>query len=448
MHSISRSIAVILNTFSILFTLPTWEHMQILLVGSILCQGVRRVSSILRVMGLAREKRFEKYHRVFNRAKWNSVAGAKILLGLLLQLLPAKFPPLIVVDETIERRKGKKISAKGCYRDACRSTERTVIKCVGLKWICLMLIVPLPWSSRPWALPFMTILAPTKQYHEKRGRQHKTSIDWTIIALRIISRWLRRSWTLLGDGGFACIRLGHVCRKNNVTLISRLRLDAALYDFALPPISGQRGRHREKGIRSSALAKLTHHITTDGQEVYVTWYGGMKKQLRMLSGVNLWYSSGEKPLPIRWVLVIDPSKNKSEAFFSTDLNLSPQQIINSYVLRWNIEVTFEEVRARLGMETQRQWSERAIARTTPTLLSLFSFVCLFGKEILQTQALPILSTAWYDKKGEATFSDILAIVRRNILVSSYFNDSVVEADYVKIKTQQWESLLDQLCLAA
>lgn len=448
MHSTSRSIAVILNTFSVLFTLPTWDHIQILLVGSILCQGARRVSSILRVMGLAREKRFEKYHRVFNRAKWNSVAGAKILLGLLLQLLPAKFPLLIVVDDTIERRKGNKISAKGCYRDACRSTEKVVVKCFGLKWICLMLIVPLPWSSRPWALPFMTILAPAKQYNKNRGRQHKTSIDWTIIALRIISRWLKRSWTLLGDGGFACIRLGHACLKNNVTLISRLRLDAALYNFAPPPINGQRGRHREKGTRITALAKLEHSVTTDGQEAYVAWYGGIKKQLRMLSDVNLWYSPGEKPLPIRWVLVIDPSNNKSEAFFSTDLNLAPQQIINFYVLRWNIEVTFEEVRARLGMETQRQWSERAIAKTTPTLLALFSLVCLFGKEMLQTQSLPILSTAWYDKKGEATFSDILAIVRRNIWASSYFNDSTVEADYVKIKEKQWESLLDQLCLAA
>ncbi len=142
------------------------------------------------------------------------------------------------------------------------------------------------------------------------------------------------------------------------------------------------------------------------------------------------------------------NNNKSEAFFSTDLNLSPQQIINFYVLRWNIEVTFEEVRARLGMETQRQWSERAIAKTTPTLLALFSLVCLFGKEILQTQSLPILSTAWYDKKGGATFSDILAVVRRNILASSYFNDSTIEADYVKIKAHKWESLLDQLCLAA
>lgn len=128
-----RGITSILNAFSVMFTLPTWQHVQVLLTGAILCQGARRVSSILRVMGLTHEKRFEKYHRVLNRAKWNSMIGAKILLGLLVALLPPSFPILIVIDDTIERRRGKKIKAKGCYRDACRSTEEMVITCFGLK---------------------------------------------------------------------------------------------------------------------------------------------------------------------------------------------------------------------------------------------------------------------------------------------------------------------------
>jgi len=177
MQSLPRRMAAIFNSFSPLFTVPTWAHVQVLLMGAILCQGARRVSSILRVMGLSQEKRFEKYHRVMNRAKWSSLAGAKILLGLLIQLLPASLPILIVVDDTIERRKGKKIKAKGCYRDACRLTEKLIVKCFGLKWVCLMLIVPLPWCKRPWALPFMTILAPSKKANKTANRPHKTSID-------------------------------------------------------------------------------------------------------------------------------------------------------------------------------------------------------------------------------------------------------------------------------
>jgi hypothetical protein len=146
----------------------------------------------------------------------------------------------------------------------------------------------------------------------------------------------------------------------------------------------------------------------------VDWYGGAKKKVRLLSGIHLWYSPGEKPLLIRWVLVVNPDTNKAEAFFSTDVKLAPEQIINWFVLRWNIEVTFEETRAHFGIETQRQWSDKAISRTTPCLMALFSLVCLCAIEMLKNQALPILSTAWYNKQSEATFSDIIAFVRRSI----------------------------------
>jgi hypothetical protein len=448
MQSLPRGMAAVLNSFSHLFTLPTWAHVQILLMGAILCQGARRVSTILRVMGLSQEKRFEKYHRVLNRAKWNGITGAKILLGLLIQLLPDSFPILIVVDDTIERRKGKNIKAKGCYRDACRSTQKLIVKCFGLKWVCLMLIVPLPWCKRPWALPFMTILAPSKKANKAANRPHKTSIDWTILAMRVIARWLKRPFILIGDGGFACIRLGHASVKRNITLVSRLRLDVALYELAPDPGKGKLGRRREKGKRFTSLKQLATDLTQPWRDAQVTWYGGETKQVRMLSGINLWYSAGDKPLLLRWVLVFDVEKNQTEAFFSTDINLEPEQIVNYFVLRWNIEVTFFETRAHLGIETQRQWSDKAIARTTPMLMSLFSLICLFAIELLKKQTLPILSSSWYNKKGEATFADILAFVRRDIWASWNFNDSSFEGEYVKIKPDRWDGLLDQLSRAA
>lgn len=448
MQSLPRGMATVLNSFSHLFTFPTWVHVQVLLMGAILCQGARRVSSILRVMGLSQEKRFEKYHRVLNRAKWNSLAGSKILLGLLVQLLPASLPILIVVDDTIERRCGKKIKAKGYYRDACRSTEKLIVKCFGLKWVCLMLVVPLPWCKRPWALPFMTILAPSKKANKAKNRPHKTSVDWTVLAIRVIARWLKRPFILIGDGGFACIRLGHACFKHNVTLVSRLRLDVALYELAPTPGQGQVGRRREKGNRVTSLKQLAQDIMQPWRDVTVTWYGGETKQVRILSGINLWYSSGEKPLLIRWVLVFDPDKNQTEAFFSTDVKLEPEKIVNYFVLRWNIEVTFFETRAHLGIETQRQWSDKAIARSTPMLMSLFSIICLFAIEMLKSKSLPIVSSAWYDKKGEATFADILAFVRRDIWAFRNFNDSRFDGEYVKIQEDEWETLLNQLAQAA
>ena len=167
MTPLSEAIIAILTPFAPLFTRPVWGHVHVLLIGAILCRGPRTVASVLRVMGLGDEKRFEKYHRVLSRARWSGLQGARILLGLLVMLLPPGWPVLVGIDETVERRDGRRIKAKGCYRDAVRSSEKVVVKCYGLQWISMMLLVPLPWSSRVWALPFLTVLAPSKRANEQ-----------------------------------------------------------------------------------------------------------------------------------------------------------------------------------------------------------------------------------------------------------------------------------------
>ena len=199
-------------------TAPTWKKAQTLIMGAFLCSGPRRITAILRVLGKSNEKRFEKYHRVLSRDRWSCIACSKVLLGLLIALLPRTMPLLILVDETVERRKGKKIRAKGCYRDAVRSTGKRVVKCFGLKWICMSLIVPLPWSKRPWALPFLTVLAPSEKANKEQGKQHKTTVDWTRVMVRLVTRWLKRPWVLIGDGAYACIQLGHDCQAMGVPL--------------------------------------------------------------------------------------------------------------------------------------------------------------------------------------------------------------------------------------
>ena len=148
MLPLPETIITLLVPFAPLFTRPVWGHAQVLLIGALLCRGPRTVAAVLRVMGLVEEKRFEKYHRVLSRARWSGLQGAKILLGMLIGLLPPGWPVWVGVDETIERRQGRKIKAKGRYRDAVRSTKKVVVKCYGLKWISMMLLVPLPWSTR------------------------------------------------------------------------------------------------------------------------------------------------------------------------------------------------------------------------------------------------------------------------------------------------------------
>jgi hypothetical protein len=312
----------------------------------------------------------------------------------------------------------------------------------------MMLIVPLPWCKRSWALPFLTILAPSKKSNEKAGRRHKTSLDWTRQMVKLISRWLQRSWILVGDGAYACMDLAAACIKQNVTLISRLRLDAQLFHF--PVIENKKkGRKPIKGKRIH-LKELLVDQKQNWQTGVANWYGGEKKTIEYLTFVCLWYHAGQMPIQLRIVLVKTPNgKNEAETFFSTDVDLEPVQIINYFVLRWNIEVTFEETRAHLGVETQRQWSDKAISRTTPLLMGLYSLITLVALRMNQVKALISMEvTSWYDKNGELTFSDILALVRRDIWFQKNFSKSEKKPDLNKYMDETINALIYQLSMAA
>ncbi len=438
----------IITVFACEFNRPTWKKIQTLLIGAILCRGPRRVTSILRVMNLGQERNFSKYHRVLNHASWNGIALSKILLGLLIKLIPESWPILVAVDETLERRKGKMIKAKGVYRDAVRSSQSHLVTSYGLKWECMTLIVSLPWCRRSWALPFLTVLSPSKKSNEAAGRRHKTSIDWTRQMVILISRWLNKAaWILVGDGAYACMALAQTCIDRNVTLLSRLRLDAQLFEFPVH-LPKKLGRKPVKGKRIE-LRKLLEDPKQTWVSLNVNWYGGIQKTIECLSFTCLWYHAGEPPVTLRIVLVKTPDgKNSAETFFSTDITLEPVQIINWFILRWNIEVTFAETRMHLGVETQRQWSDKAIHRTTPLLMALYSLLTLIALEMNKKKALVVAeTTSWYDKKGELTFTDIILAVRRS-LWSIRFSKSENGEDSLKIINQNTKYILDQLALAA
>ncbi len=277
----SDTIISVLGAFAPLFSARVWSHADVLLTGAILCRAARTVTSCLRVMGLGNERHFTNYHRVLNRARWSGIAGARILLGLLVALVPADVPLLIGVDETIERRGGVKIKAKGCYRDAVRSTHKHVVRCFGLKWLSFQLLVSLPWSQRAWGLPFFTVLTPSESANQAAGRRHKTSIDWSPQLVHVVSRWLKagrwlkadrcagRKVYLIGAGGFACVRLAHGCLQHGWSLISKLRLDARLFDFPGEPVPGKRGPKPQKGKRLTSLKSRLDQARRHGEEATV-----------------------------------------------------------------------------------------------------------------------------------------------------------------------------------
>ena len=283
-YSLPAQILSILIPFAQLFSKPCWKKAQFLCVGAILCQGARRISSILHVMGIADQKGFERYHRFLNRDQWSPLLGSKILLGLLIAIVSNHQILIVVLDETIERRKGKNIKAKGCYRDAVRSTQSHVVTCFGLKWLSMCLIVKLPWSKRPWALPFLTFLHYSKDCDEKRGHAHRTTTDYVKISARVLRWWIpKRSWIMLGDGGFASIEMAQACLTNRGHLISRLRIDARLYSPPEERPLGKRGRRAMKGKRIETFKSMLENKLLIWQQADVLWYGGAMKTIEYRS---------------------------------------------------------------------------------------------------------------------------------------------------------------------
>jgi len=439
----------LIQVFAPLFSNLVWQHAQVLLIGTVLTPGQRTVTAALRIMGLNAERHFQTYHRVLNRAAWSSWALSRELLKLLVQTF-AKFGPVIVgLDDTIERRRGAQIKAKGIYRDPVRSSQSHFVKASGLRWLSLMLLVPIPWAQRVWALPFLTILAPSQRYYAKKKRAHKKLTDWARQGILQLRRWLpKRALVIVADSSFAVLLLLWRVQQlaQPICMIVRFRLDAALYEPAPPRRPHQKGRPRLKGKRLPTLAQVAENKRTKWQRVVIPqWYGEGRRTLEIVSGTAVWRHSGQPVVPIRWVLIRDPKgKFKTQALLCTDLSVKPVQIVKWFVLRWQLEVTFHEVRTHLGVETQRQWSDRAIVRTTPALLGLFSLITLLAHQHARRRKLPMRQAAWYPKTTP-TFSDALALVRGQIWQHDCFQYVDSPSDSAKLPSAIQNRLLSALC---
>jgi DDE superfamily endonuclease len=442
----------LMTVFAPLFSWRVWQHVQVLVVGAILAPGKRTVTAALRVMGLSQTRRFQNYHRVLNRAAWSGREASGLLLVLLVHTF-APFGPLVLgLDDTLERRRGGRIKAKGVYRDPVRSSHSHFVKASGLRWLCLMLLVPIPWAGRVWALPFLTVLAPSERYHRERGQSHKKLTDWARQMLLQVRRWFpKRALVGVGDSSYATLELLHFCQAlaHPITFITRLRLDAALYAPAPPRRPRQNGRPRLKGTRRPTLEQVLAGAETVWTTIIVPhWYGEPDRMVEITSDTAVWYHTGLPPVPLRWVLVRDPlGKFEAQALLCTDQEVAPEQVLAWFVLRWRVEVTFEEVRAHLGVETQRQWSDLAIARTTPALLGLFSVVTLLAHRLGAEAGLPARQAAWY-RKAQPTFADALAEVRQCLWRQAHFSMSHSETEMVKIPKTLFARFTDSLCYAA
>src|SRR5262245_26675465 len=257
MRDLPDAIIHVLRHFELAFSERVWEWAKVLLIGAILAPGKRTVTAALHVMGLSDEAQFQNYHRVLNRDHWSSYALSRILLRLLLRaFVPADAPIVLGLDDHIERRRGAKIAAKGIYRDPVRSSKSFFVKTSGLRWVSMMLLAPIPWAQRIWALPFLTVLAPSERYHQERKMPHKQLTDHARQMILQVRRWLpERMLVVVADSSYAAIELLSACASlpRPVTVVTRLRLDAALYEPAPPREKGKKGAPRKKGKRQPKL---------------------------------------------------------------------------------------------------------------------------------------------------------------------------------------------------
>lgn len=454
MPALPTRFASLIVAFAPLFRQRTWRHARTLLLGAILAPGTRTVTSVLRILGLARERRWVNYHRVLSRAVWSPRAAGYVLLRLLLRAFVPAGPLVFGLDDTIERRRGKRIRARGIYRDPVRSSHSHFVKVSGLRWLSVMLLAPIPWAGRVWALPFLTALAPSERYNQDRGRRHKRLTDWARQLLRQTARWSAalapgRPLILVADMSFAALDL-LAALAPSMTCLTRLRLDARLFTPAPPRPPGTRGRPRRKGERLPRLSAVLTDAATVWQRVTIAgWYGERARDVELATGTAVWQSPGLPVVPIRWVLVRDPlGRFDPQALLSTDLALSAVAIVGFFIRRWQVEVTFAEARRHLGVETQRQCTDLAIARTTPILLGLFSLVALLATRLVRAGHLPVRTAAWY-AKPTPTFSDALAAVRRHWWRATLHSCmSRREKDMLKLPRHVVRRLSEAACYAA
>jgi len=448
MLSIPSAAEPILMSFSTAFTKPTFQRVIPLAVGAILTMGRRTVTGMLWTMRGLTSGHSSTYHRVFSRAVWSLWPLGKVLAGAILRQIPPDEPVLVPMDDTTAQHRGKHVYGKGCHHDAVRSAHKHVVFRWGHRWVVLAISVKFPFTSRRWALPVLATLYRPRELNLAEGKSHKTAPDLARQMMAVLIHWFPgRKFVFLGDGGYASHDLALFCYRHrcHATLVSRFHGDANLY--APPPRRRNRtGRPRTKGrklpspqqvVARSKLATAT-----------VDWYGGGQRRVQLASGTGHWYKGGEGLVPIRWVFVHDiQGTHRDEYLYTTDTTLSPAQIVSWFTARWPIETTFQEVRAHLGFETPRQYVANSVLRTAPSLLGLFSIICLIFAQDVRHHRLRLRRTQWYVKSAP-TFSDAMASVRRLFWQKTIFEKGSYHEGFKKLSPKFRNLLLDYLSQAA
>jgi hypothetical protein len=438
----------LLLKFAAAFSSPTFERWLVLLVSAILTTGRRTVSNLLRTAGATAPGHSSSYHRVLSKRVWSLWSLARVLATVLLETWVPHGIVALAVDDTVDEHRGKKVYGKACHRDAVRSTHSFTAYRWGHKWVVLSILVKFPFASRPWALPVLVALYRSAEWDRKHRRRHRTPVALARQLAAVLMHWFPdRAFRLTGDGGFATHELASFAgrHRRRLALVSRFRPDANLHAPAPPRRKGQSGRPRVKGRKTPSPQQIV--ARSKRQRLSVSWYGGGTRRVEVVSSLGYWFKAGRGLVPVRWVFVHDlTGTHRDEYFFTTDVEMTPAQIVEAFTGRWSLEVTFGEMRAYVGLETTRGRTEHTVLRTAPCLFGLYSVIAVLYA------TLPIRlrhgSAIGWAGKTQTTFSDAITTVRRWIWRDGVFATGAHTATLSKLPQRLRTTLLYALAPAA
>lgn len=404
---LAPSLLPLVNALSGCFTAPSFVTFQHIVAGWLMCLDRHTVTGVLRASGAVGKKHHTSFHRFFRQARWTLDAVGLCLLRLVLNLVPANEPLVVPIDDTLGRHSGKHIRGASMHHDPLLSTRTRPVFHWGHVWVVLAVVVRVPLWNKKFALPVLARLYRSVKLcrKERRPFRKKTELAAEMIAL-VAAALPERQIHVVGDAAYAnCSIVKRLPANANFT--GRARLDAALYSL---PRQLRRGRPRVKGEREPSPAQRAN--TAGGWARITVLVYGRTVRVRVKLFSAIWYSvSGGRLL--RFAIIRGwPGHKDDDVLCTTDLSSRAEQIIETYCLRWSLEVTFHEIKGRLGFETPQNRTERAVERTAPMAMVTYTLTVVWY--LTAGHRLPaarLLQLPWYTKTVPA-FSDMLATLRR------------------------------------